>query len=672
MLELLDVVRKWIYCVVGFLLLAATVRGQEPLNADLEELLEPIEEGDEVVGEELWELLDYYREHPINLNDTNSRELLNLPFINEIQWESLRSYIALYGNLLSWKELRMINGFDSATCVLLRPMVCAVAVEHKYPITWNSLLHHGSSNLMMGVNGTIERARGYQEQIYEGSPFRMYGRYRYRYYDRIELQLSFDKDPGEALFSGSQKYGFDFYGYHLAINDVGIIQKLVVGQYQLQFGQGATLWTGFSPWGSMNTNVCRYAQGIRPASAFTEYGYLQGVAASVSVAPHLTFTPFYSYVNRDATGTQSYYLSGYHRTATEIDKKNQFKEQLFGCNLQYRATHWHIGATAYGMLLDKALVPENYVYNQHAFRGDKNFNIGLDGAYHTGRMLFFGEVALSPGGHFAGIAGTEYVVDGDNRVSIYYRNYSPEYQNMYAHAIGQQRNVQNERGFCLNAMVRLPWEVRAMLCADFFQYPWLKYGTYSPSRGSEYRIQLSRSFGNNVAVEVRYRQKRSYRNTTLDDAVQYVVEQINRQQIQTDIRYEVGGWRMVTRIAYAWVGCEFHDAESGFLLYQDVGYQLPHFPLTLTARFALFDVSDYDARLYTVESDMAYNFGSQSFVDQGLRSYVVARYNINEDLCVGFKYAVTAYSNRETVGTGYEQIDGNRRQQWHFQLRWKF
>lgn len=663
---------KYCLSLCFILCCCGTISAQEPINTQLEDLLELIDEEEDDVanGEELMERYDSYCDQPFNLNDTAALE--DFPFLTDFQVSALRAYIQQYGYLHSLNELRLINGFDANTITLVTPIVATIKPTLNQQFTLRDMFRYGKNDLVVGGNSIIEQARGYREDIYDGSPLHLYGRYRFSYSNRVQLQLSMDKDPSESLFTSTQPHGFDFYGFHLILNDFGRFKRTIVGQYQLQFGQGLTLWTGYAPFSTSTTNISRVAQGIRPASAYVEYGYLQGAATTIAVNKQLHTTVFYSNTLRDATATQSYYLSGYHRTATELEKRDQIREQLVGVNLQYHNTNLQIGATAYYLHLDKALQPDTNRYNQYTFRGDENFNLGLYGKYLFRKTLLFGEVAMSQNKAFAGIGGVQYNLNNDNRFCAYYRNYATDYQNLYAAAVGQQRHNQNERGLCLNFQTLLPLGFHALLRADFYKFPWLRYQVFAPSYGTEYRLNLNRNLQSGINIELRYRYKERFDNTTLPDHAEYLVQQTTRQQVQANLQYTTGGWELTTRIAYTHFQSEFEQAKEGFLLYQDVSFHAGKLPLTLTARFALFDIDDYDARLYAVESDMAYSFSSTTYLDQGLRSYLVVRYNITPSLSLAAKYAITAYADKETVGTGYEAIDANHKQVWKIQLHWKF
>lgn len=707
--------KKCLFLIVSLLCATTLCRAQNPMPQSWQSYLEVLaEEEDESMIEELMELYETYADDPLNLNDTNNC-LQALPFISPLQHEYLRSYIIQYGGLLSINELYTIHGFDSLTIDMLRPIACTQPIAEQKPLTLKELLTHGRSNLVTGVNGTIEQARGYRDSIYEGDDLRLMWRYSYKYKDRIQLQLSGDKDPGEAFFSGSQVRGFDFYGYSLLVNDIGrhrrhwdssrqqwrkgsiFVRRLVAGQYHLQFGQGLTLWSGYGTRASWGTGINRYAQGIRPSGAFTEYGYMNGAAATTALGRYCDLTLFYSSVQRDATlprkaatdstidWVQSFYNSGYHRTATEIGKKDQLGEQLMGAHIELHNSYFKLGLTGAATLLNRKIIPATYVYNDNAFNGNRNYNGGIDFTIRHRRWLLFGEGALCANHAFdstqwnispALLVGSEFIISNNHRLSGQLRYYSPTYHSLHASAIGQNGYPQNEQGGGINYQGVLPLGITAAASADWFFFPHMKYLVYDASQGCDYRVMLSYSLPHikGLTLSARYRYKERGRNITPSTQVdgRYLLEQVYRHQVQGDISYADGSWKLVTRIGYAHYHGEATQPNKGLLLYQDLQYRPATVPLTLALRVAWFDVDDYEARIYTVESDFIYQYNSTTYQNEGMRGYLLLKYDFNQHWNIGIKYSITNYTDRDNFGSSYELIESSHRQQWRVQMRLKW
>ena len=646
------------------------------------------------VADQLYDLID----NPVNLNDTLSDRLALLPFLSDFQREAIRAYIAQYGQLVSLAELEFINGFDSTTIGLLSHYAIVQTFNPHESLSLANIFRQGRSNLRTGFKLTTPYSRGYKEDIYAGSPLRAYFRYSFNYRDRVSFQLSGDKDPGESFrFAmpdkenvGGGQYGFDFYGYHLMINDFAIVKRAIVGRYHLQFGQGLTLWSGFAPWMSGEMPLRRFGQGIRPASALCEYGYLNGVAATLSLVPKmLEATVFYSNVDRDATANgsdtldgdihfQSIYQSGYHRTDNEISKKGVLNEQLIGSHIAFKRSNLNIGATAYATMLGSDIVPADYTYNCFAFSGAHNFNAGIDAAWRYRRLILFGEMAAAYNHNlasadfqflpFAALSGMQLRLDADNMFSAVYRYGSPTYQNLYANSVGQSSNVQNGGDFMLFFNTRLSASASLQLTADYFRHPWMLYRVYGPSSGVDYRVKLSNFFGSNSCLNVQYRYKSNQRNS---DGDIYYIERCNRQQLNLSFNHQVAAWKLVSRVVVSDFRCEDHEAQHGFMLSQDVIYSatVAGRPLAVNTRLAVFDVGGYDARIYAYESDLMYEFAVPMLNGKGVRTYIVCRRDISENISFAVRYGFFAYPTQSSMGSSYDLIQGNMKHEFKAQLR---
>lgn len=653
-------------------------------NASAQSLDDMIERAMEQDDDEeaLEELIDEYSdalEQKVSLNDTAAYvpEWLLSPFQREI----IRAYIVQHGPMLSWEEVRMVNGLDSMDVERLKQFCTLDKPSSRIP-RLRDMLRRGRHNLVSGTSLTMEKARGYKEDIYEGKPYRLYGRYRFRYKDYLSLQLSAEKDAGEGFFYGSRRQGFDLYGGHFMVKNLGWLKGAVIGRYRLQFGQGLTLWSGsraFLGWGASGM---RYGRGICASSPFAESDYLQGTAVTVGLPYGLELTAFYSYARRDGTldsiaGTvSSISTSGYHRTASEIAKRSTVGEHLYGGNLQWNHAALHIGLTAYRTRLTCPIQPKDYVYNHYAFRGDANTNAGLDVSYRWRRLFLYGEGSLSQGGGLAGLLGVDIWLNAESTLSIVYRNYSAKYHNMHASTWGRQSQPQNESGLRMALQTRLPLRIELLMQADIYRHPHMRYGCYSPSAGGNVRTELSRLFPvgrelrQTLRLSVSHRYSNYMRNDSQSSANEYRVETCNRHLLYGDLSYQMRHVTFRTRVGWSSFRGETGEATHGVALVQDVQAQAGGF--AVGGRVALFDVGSYDARLYVAERGLEYDNGGTSLYGRGMRFYLLARYSWKERLTVGLKYSVTAYVDRETVGSGYELIDKPYRQQLRLQVRLRF
>ncbi len=55
-----------------------------------------------------------------------------------------------------------------------------------------------------------------------------------------------EKDAGEEFFTGSNKQGFDYYSGHFYLKNISQnVHSVALGDFQVYFGQGLTIWGGF-------------------------------------------------------------------------------------------------------------------------------------------------------------------------------------------------------------------------------------------------------------------------------------------------------------------------------------------------------------------------------------------------------------------------------------------
>jgi hypothetical protein len=116
---------------------------------------------------------------------------------------------------------------------------------------------------------------------------------------------------------------------------------------------------------------------------------------------------------------------------------------------------------------------------------------------------------------------------------------------------------------------------------------------------------------------------------------------------------------------------ELSPAENGYMISQGIAYRGKG-RLTGDAYLAWFDADTYNARLYSYERNLLSTFYMPSFYGKGTRLAFSAKYQITSKFAFSAKAGYTRYLNRDTIGSGTEQIDGNSRLDLFTYLVWKF
>lgn len=570
------------------------------------------------------------RESKPNLNDTSS--LTSIPILSPFQIKALKNYIVLYGQLLSHKELGFISGFDSTLIAMLEDFT---AVE-PYTPPQRIRLTDGRHSIITSIGSSLEQAAGYRDGRYEGDAIHSQLIYSYNLHNKIGIRLVAEKDPTELWGKGN------FYSYHLILNDIGRLERLIIGRYNLQFGQGLTLWSGLHPFNLLGYTPQRFGRGVRASSTLYEEGYQEGLATSIRLA-------------------KAWHLSAF---ASRTHGTN-----LLGGHVEYRHGNFIAGLTATNTSLDDSIAPTERVYNQDYFRGKQLANLGIDATWQWRSLMLYGEIAVCDNGATAGVGGARVVSDEHNSLGISYRNYSQRYHNLHAqpYSIGDGRN---EQGWTLDARIRLPLDIDALMSVDLHEFPSLRYGSYHPSSGAWIRSQLSRHLGHGTTFSIRYAYRRKERNIPYSTATTYELEETQRHQIQTSLHYEQGPWKFDTKASLANFESIGSGDQQGWAVSQQVRYTRQQFQATTAT--TLFNVDGYYARIYLNESCLQYDFSMPAFYGQGLRTYIIIRYNIRKRMTLAGKYAITHYFDRENIGSGAAETKGPNRQTIYIQLRWKF
>src|SRR5690606_1966985 len=103
--------------------------------------------------------------------------------------------------------------------------------------------------------------------------------------------------------AGEGTYGYDYVSAYAAVEKIGRLRQLVVGDFTASFGQGLVLWRSAALGKSREATrgLSRFGSGLRPYGSTDENRFFRGVATTVLVTPALSLSAFYSRRTLDAT-----------------------------------------------------------------------------------------------------------------------------------------------------------------------------------------------------------------------------------------------------------------------------------------------------------------------------------------------------------------------------------
>ena len=652
--------------------------GQEN-NQLLEEVIEQIAEGsdEELDYAELYESLYGFAENPINLNKTTKEELRQLYFLNAYQIDKLLAHIAKNGELLSYLELQTIAGFDVQTIQNLLPFISVNPT-----LTSKQLFANMKQYVIIRDQFYLQKQKGYYPDDdgdiqYLGNSHRTYFKYQLKS-NYLQAGFTAEKDAGENFLGSNQPYGFDFYSAHIQAKKIGKIKNVIIGDYQMNFGQGLVMQSGMSFGKSSEViNIQKSGNLIKAHTAAEENLFFRGVAIHLEPIKNLDIIGFISSHKVDANivdtleneelAFSSIDGTGMHRTESELLDKNVILKNHFGTHLNYNYKQLNLGLSYYKTKIEGKYQKNISSYNQFDFNGNSNQNYGFDYQYLYRNINFFGEVGKSENGGIARVNGVMMGLDKTISASLLYRDYGKDYQSEYANAFGE-RSSQNEKGMYFGLEFTPNHKFKIKGYADHYEFPWLRFGVDAPTNGNDYLLQADYKISKVMSMYVRYKSETKEEELPESDQISGK----SKNNFRFHINYKEGeSWSFANR--FETTAIDFNEQkENGYMVYQDVKYQPLFGKITFSSRYVLFNTPSYDSRIYAYESDVLYGYSIPAYYGKGSKLYLVVKYNVIRNLDFWLRVAHTIYTDREVLKSGWDEIEGNKMTEIKLQLRYKF
>jgi hypothetical protein len=487
-----------------------------------------------------------------------------------------------------------------------------------------------------------------------------------------------EKDAGEQFIDSGKNKGFDFYSGNISFRGNGIVKKLLVGDYALQFGQGLVMWSGsgFGKGAGIST-IAKQDVGLKPYSSVNEAMFLRGASGTFNYRK-ISFTPFISKKNLDASltdqGTEVSAInnSGLHRTKSEIDNKARLSSTIYGAHIQFKSKSLNVGFTSYQTQFSLPFSIGKSLYEQYDFRGNSLINLGMHYDYNFKNTYFFGEMAHSKNAGYAFINGIMSSLSPRVSLVLMHRRYAKNYHSFFNQSISEASNAVNETGFYSALALKFDSKWDLFTFSDFFRFPWLKFRVNGPSSGYELFAQINYRMNKKLKMSSRFKQQVREENPE-DIIARSGLETVDKQNYRIEISYSIND-RFSLRNRAEMVRYQKGNStyELGFLNYQDIIYKPLSSRLSGNIRFGIFDTESFNSRIYAYENDVLYSYSVPAYQGKGVRFYVNGRYTFFRGFDLWLRYSLTSYYDQKSVGSGYDQIDGNKRSDVRLQIRFQF
>ena len=613
----------------------------------------------------LLDYLDRLRHCPIDLNRASAAELQTLPWISPGLAAAIvrfRNESGFYG---SSRDLMAVQGMDGERLAMLEPFI-RIGSGWRMPQVSIQGRHR--------LQRDIEEARGYRDDVYPGGPEKLYQRLRGTVGERFSFAVVLEKDAGEKRIDDLM-VGYGCY------STADGRTRITAGDMVLEAGQGLVFWSPYriqKGYDAVAPGKQR-SRGLRPFSSVSENSAFRGVGVSAELGPWQV-DALLSRTLRDATirddSVSTLLTSGYHRTPSEIDRRDNLTEQLGGLNVSWSPRP--AARFGFGVQRSGYDTPIRAGDDYYGFSGSSNTVIGghYDVAFRD--LDLFGEIARSESGGLAMISGCWIERDVVDLV-FSWRHYQEDFHNFHGSAFSETGSLNNERGLYLGLAWKMSRQTRLSFYFDRFKHPWIRARVPLPSSGWETLVMAEHRFSSRAKGLVRARMKVKERAMNAETAAGLPYRRLTQERkfnlrLQADVKLRRSlQWR--ARLEGNWVRYGGSSSAAvtdslGTMIYSDLVWKPPRF-FSLRGRLTWFDAPAYDFRLYQVEPDLPGVLRLKMLYGQGWRWTVILGLWHSKKLRLFAKGERTLYRDRDGIGSGYERIEGSSESALSLQLDWR-
>jgi hypothetical protein len=601
--------------------------------------------------------LEEFIKNPVELNLATIEDLISIPFFDISVANIIIEHRKKFGDFFSVYELRLVQGLSTN---FVEKVIPFFKVTKKAPIqkevsAFDEFIDLTKIDYRSRFQSDIQDRKGFRENKYYGTKLKSYQRLGVKYDKSLSAGMLIEKDPGENSFS-------DFSNFYIEYVPNKIIEKIIVGDYLVEFGQGLTMWSpyGFSKGAEIVSPLFRKDKNVRVYRSTDENRFKRGSAVVLKYSD-LRFTFYYSNNRFDAnidslTSTiQSRPLDGYHRTDTEMNRKNKGREVILGTRLDYKILpNFEINLMQMRNSLNAELTERSSKYDAQGNTFDYS---ALAYTYFKGNFYSTGEFSYN-GISVASINNIQVKLTNNFILVTSIRNYPRNFYSLQGIGFAEQGSrTQNEFGIYTGFRYRS--SIGVFNCYfDQFRFPSASSENIFPSKGNEIMIDYKESLSRMVEINLRY--KRELKEVMVASEPSKQVTERLRQNFRSEMIIKpFTKVRLRSRFDIVFFNIKNHFSnERGWLLFQDMRWNATP-KMNLTGRIIFFKTDSFNSAVYEYENDLPGIMSNVALYEEGIRWYFILNYSVMKNLKLGVKYSETYKPRKTTLSSGNSEIPGN-------------
>ncbi|MDD2889201.1 MAG: helix-hairpin-helix domain-containing protein [bacterium] len=563
-----------------------------------------------VTSDNLADELQTLKDNPISINTAKEQEFLSIYWITPELAKSIIQTRQTSGEFKKINELKNVPGMTGEILKLITPYI-RVDVPQKHD-NYSIQMRQRVQNNLPEIEDTA------------GIPYKTYTRLKVDY-KRVSSSALIEKDYYEKSY-------YDFTSVGVMLQNYGIVEKIVAGDYVLDFAEN--LFFGIPPGVTFKSQgmIKGRSKGIKLNTTSGENNFLRGTAIELkpvhSIKNYLFFasTPIDGKIEGDEI--KIYYdYEGDHSTSTGMEKKDRIKENLLGTRLEYN-NKLKVGTT---------VCRNTYYSNPEGNElGTHNiFSMDLSGSYAG--IEWFTETGKCDS-VWAGVVGLEYRKP-ECKIGSLYRYYPSLFYTFHGTPFSD-RSITTagelaEKGNYLYVGYKVSNNTFLNCYYDFFARLPNSDLTKPVSNGTEYSFDVEQKINNIIALTGKYAYKK------LDESID------QQFRVQTDIscRNTINFRFRVERMT-----TESSTGNSGYVGIGGRAFK----KLFFDTRVALFETAPL---MYEYEADLPGLMTNQCISGKGKRLYLFLKYNIHPALSISGKCSMLSKEGTSASQKYGVQID---------------
>ena len=625
------------------------------------------ESTEESENSELINIIESLTDNPIDLNSVTMDDLQKIPYIDFNAAMNIIKFRDRSGRFFSKDELFSVDGLSTGTIQKILPLVYVQNNVDSQNSLNNSNLHsnlYSNSRLKLRsrTSKELQPQDGYADGAFAGSQIKEYNRLIWKYSDDIQVGITTEKDAGEKPLN-------EFTSFHLSLKNFLFFDQVILGDFNLQFGQGLAIWSpyGFSKGQDAIFPAKKEGSKIIPYTSTDENNFFRGLTftsgwKSLKMSCYLSRNYFDASIDSVFGAIISVPLDGYHRTENELIKRKTAYETSFGINLGINFSK-NINA---GFLIYHSTFNRPFKSNSINEKSGSSFNYySFYYDLYFPKINLFGESVYN-GKSVASINSFQYSNGTNFGFLVSVRSYPGNYINLHGLGFGEHsKDLNNEFGIYTG----IKWNNSVGIVNfyfDQFKYQLSSYQNPLPSNGNELSASLTSKPLTSFETKLLFKIQNKETGTDLNNCL--LVTRKTRQNYRLEISKRLNEKTILKgRFDFNNFNIKGVGIEKGFLFFQELKLQLSR-TAGFFGRIIFFKTDSFNSAVYEYESGFAGVLTNLALFGEGLRWYLILKYKLLPQVELSIKYAETYKPKEKSLGSGYNMINGNLDNTLYMQL----